>query len=436
MTSSRWKAPAIFGAVLLVLTVVAVARAAPTSSANVNASDCGEHWIDAWTASTQDTTAAVAPQVFAGGQLIHTFAKQTLRMIITPQASGDSIRVSFSNQFGTAELQLTDLHVAVAGEGSSVVAGTDHRLLFDGSTNVTIPPGATVLSDPTTFSVAAFVPLAITYYVPHQSTLDVHVAAMHTEFATPRRSGDHAGDVSGASYTETLGSSLAVNSVEVQVPSSDTSVVAIGDSLTDGIGSTENGNARWTDDLNRRLQLTSQHFVVVNAGISGNQVATDNIVGRDSRIEGAGLSTRHRFERDTLDQPGVGTVIVYSGINDLLAPQSGHPADAVIDSYLAMIDEAHRAGVRILGATLTPAGRSGAVEAERQAVNRWIRTSAAFDGVIDFDAAVRNPSDPSHITPELTTDSLHLDDAGYRLLADAVDVTLFPPTVPSTSCAP
>jgi lysophospholipase L1-like esterase len=137
-----------------------------------------------------------------------------------------------------------------------------------------------------------------------------------------------------------------------------------------------------------------------------------------------------------LDQPGVGTVIVYSGINDLIAPQSGSPADAVIDSYLAMIGEAHRAGVRILGATLTPAGRSGAVEAERQEVNRWIRTSGAFDGVIDFDVAIRNPSDASHIIPGLTTDSLHLDDAGYQLLADAVDVTLFPSTVTPTSCAP
>ena len=416
------------------LTAVTVARAATSSSANVDASDCSEHWIDAWTASAQDTTAAVAPQVLAGGRQIHTFANQTLRMIITPQASGDSIKVSFSNQFGTAQLRLADLHVGVAGDGSSVVAGTDRRLLFDGSTDATIPPGATVLSDPTTFSVAAFVPLAITYYVPDTSTLDVHLAAMHTEFTTPRRSGDHASDVSGTSYTERLGSSLAVSSVEVQVPSSDTSVVAIGDSLTDGIGSTENRNARWTDDLNRRLQLTSQHVVVVNAGISGNQAATDNIVGRDRRIDGAGPSTRHRFEGDALDQPGVGTVIVYSGINDLLAPQSDYPADTVIDSYLAMIDEAHRAGVRILGATLTPAGRSGAVEAERQAVNRWIERVAAFDGVIDFDAAVRNPSDPSHITPGLTTDSLHLDDAGYQLLADAVDVTLFPPTVPLTSC--
>ena len=202
-------------------------------------------------------------------------------------------------------------------------------------------------------------------------------------------------------------------------------MVAIGDSLTDGIGSTENRNARWTDDLNRRLQLTSQHVVVVNAGISGNQAATDNIVGRDRRIDGAGPSTQHRFEGDALDQPGVGTVIVYSGINDLLAPQSDYPADTVIDSYLAMIDEAHRAGVRILGATLTPAGRSGAVKRNVKRSTAGSERVAAFDGVIDFDAAIRNPSDPSHITPGLTTDSLHLDDAGYQLLADAVDVKLF-----------
>jgi lysophospholipase L1-like esterase len=416
-----------FSAMVALVALVAVpavgAQGAPTCD--------GSHWVGAWMAAPHDSTAAVAA-VPAGGSADdppgavgdrHTFENQTFRMIVNPHLSGSAVRVQLTNRFGWAPITVDDIHVALRTSGASILPGSDHVLTFGGSTSVTIPAGYDVMSDPLGVSVLAFQDLAVSFHLEGAAPLDVHQMAEGRQYATAIGAGDFSGQQDGSAFTETLSSLLVVAGVEVQVSTADSALVALGDSLTDGVGSTFDGNQRWPDQLARRAATgrVVSPVSILNAGVSGNQVTKDNVASHGDGTQGAGLSAPNRVQADMLGR-GVTDVVVFVGINDLFSPTSDDPVPAVIDGYRAIVERARSEGLRVFGATLTPAGQGGDLEARRQAINSWIRSPGTFDGVFDFDAAVRDPGDPSHIRPGYTDEVVHLNDAGYKALADSVDL--------------
>jgi lysophospholipase L1-like esterase len=391
----------------------------------------GSHWVGAWMAAPHDSTAALAATP-AGGLSTdppsgvgdrHTFENQTFRMIVSPHLSGTAARVQLTNRFGWTPITIDDVRIALRNSGASVLAGTDHILTFGGSTATTIPAGYDVMSDPVDMSVVAFKDLAISFHLEGAAPLDVHLGAESRQYATAIRAGDHSGQRDGSAFTETLSSWLVVAGVEVAAPKADGAIVALGDSITDGIGSTFDTNRRWPDQLAQRAatgRIVSP-VSVLNAGVSGNQVTKDNVASHGDDVRGAGLSAPDRVQADMLGR-GVTDVVVQVGLNDLFAPNGDDPVRDVIEGYKAIVARARAEGLRVFGTTLTPAGQSGEFEARRQAINDWIRSPGAFDGIFDFDAAVRDPADPSHIRPGLTDEVVHLNDAGYKVLADSVDL--------------
>jgi lysophospholipase L1-like esterase len=397
----------------------------PVTSGTSDPCNAPDDWVGAWMAAPQDSSTYVPARPVDGDTSTDasrsSFMNQSFRMIVTPNLGGSQVRVRLSNRFGSGNVTFTSVHVARRLAGASVEAASDHVVTFGGALAVTVPAGTVVVSDPVNLSVQAFHDLAVSFYVAGKSSLDVHLDAKQTQYVTEAGAGDHAADTGGASFDHPVLSWLAVNGVDVLAPSTDSAVAVLGDSLTDGLGSTDDADARWTDDLARRGVGGATPISVLNAGMSGNQVASDNI-GRNDLVRGAGLSAVDRIDLDALQQSGVHTVVVFVGINDLLAPTTKDPVQSVETGYQQMIDHAHAVGVRVIGATLTPAGQSGRVESWRRAINEWIRTSGSFDSVIDLDAAVRDPHNPSHIAPGLTDEVVHLNDAGYRVLADSIDL--------------
>jgi lysophospholipase L1-like esterase len=413
-----------------VISLLAVA-AVPALGALGGPSCDGTHWVGAWMAAPHDSTAAAAatpagglpsdPPSGVGDR--RTFENQTFRMIVSPHLGGTRTRVQLTNRFGWLPITIDDVRIAVRGQGAAIVSGTDHILTFAGQTSTTIPAGYDVMSDPIGMSIAPFQELAISFHLEGASPLDLHQGAESRQYATPIRSGDFAGRTDATPFTETLSSWLVVAGVEVEVPRADGALVALGDSLTDGIGSTFDANRRWPDQLAERAATGRivAPVSILNAGVSGNQVTKDNVASQGDEIRGAGLSTPGRVQADMLGR-GVTDVVVEAGLNDLFAPNGDDPVGAVIDGYKAVVQRARAEGMRVFGTTLTPAGQGGDFEARRQAINSWIRSPGAFDGVFDFDAAVRDPADPSHIRPGFTDEVVHLNDAGYRALADSVDL--------------
>ena len=385
------------------------------------------HWVGAWMAAPQDTSAAVPARVRDGDTTPPatraSFTNQSFRMIVTPHIGGSELRVRLTNRFGKNAVTFSSVHVARRDAGAAVLASTDHVVTFaGGGLAVTVPPGAAVISDPVSLGVDAFHDLAISFYVAGAASLDVHPDALQTQYLTAPGAGDHTADAAGTAFDRLVLSWLAVGGVDVLAPASVGAVAVVGDSLTDGLGSTTDSDDRWTDDLARRALVTPAPIAVLNAGISGNQVGRDNLIGRTDPVRGAGLSAVNRLDADALEQAGVRTVVVFAGINDLFAPSSTDPVRAVVTGYQSIIDRAHAAGVRVVGATLTPAGQDGAVEMWRQAINNWVRTSGRFDAVIDLDAAVKDPANSKRIAPGLTDEVVHFNDTGYRAAAASIDL--------------
>ena len=308
--------------------------------------------------------------------------------------------------------------VGSAGAGAAVVKGTNRQLAFSGKTFVTVPVGAEVLSD------------ALPGDVPEQSTLAVsihvvgdpgrvsgHQDAHQTSWISAR--GDFAADERGATFTTPTRSFAWVESAVVEVAPQIGTVIALGDSITDGDRSTAGTNRRWPDVLARRVlaQPALQQVAVMNMGISGNRVLTN----------GSGVSALARFDRDVLAQPDVRTAIVLEGVNDLRLGSAREPDD-LIGAYRQLLARAHARGLCLVGGTLTPwegSGRwSSSKEATRRKVNEWIRTSGEFDAVVDFDAAVRDPQHPTRMRAAYDSgDQLHPSDAGYEAMGNAVPLT-------------
>jgi lysophospholipase L1-like esterase len=358
------------------------------------------------------------------------FNNQTLRQIVHTSLGGSRARVVLSNTFGTAPLEIGAAKIALRDKDSSIVAKSDRPLTFSGNATITIPAGAIVVSDPVAMMVPPLSDLAVDIFLPGDtasspSPLTTHGAAHQTNFVSD--TGNHAGETALPVKTTTAAWFFLAR-VEVTAPETTGAVALLGDSITDGSASTDNTNNRWPDHLARRIMAGSSpvKMGVLNLGIGGNRVLSD----------GAGQSALARFDRDVLSQPGVTHVIVAEGINDIGRDVG---ADDVVSGLKQLIERAHARGLKILGGTITPVeGVTGNFanyfapknEATRQTVNQWIRTSKAYDGVIDFDAAMRDPGRPTQLKPDWSSmDHIHPNDTGYGAFAAAVNLSLLRPSV-------
>ncbi|RPK38754.1 Endo-1,4-beta-xylanase A precursor [Streptomyces sp. ADI92-24] len=371
--------------------------------------------------------AAWSPSMTAGGP---AFTDQTIRMVVHSSVAGSGVRITLSNRYSDTPLDVGAVEVAVQATGGEAEPGTTRKVAFNDSRQITIPVGGQATSDVIPISVGAGGNLLVSLYVPNTTgTSTWHCDALDTSYVT---SGNHAGEESAAAFATTRTSWYYLAGMDIVSPTAEGVVVAFGDSITDGYASSRGTYSRWPDFLGRRLgaEPGGQKLSVVDAGIGGNRVLTDvpNLW--------QGVSALKRFRSDALDQPGVKYVILFEGINDIGsgAGPNGAPLTAqhLIDGYLALIDEAHAVGVRIIGATLMPnegnaygGYNTPAAEAIRQSVNTWIRTEGAFDGVVDFDQATRDPARPAALNPAYDSgDRLHPNDAGMKAMADAVDLHL------------
>jgi lysophospholipase L1-like esterase len=355
-------------------------------------------------------------------------------MIVAPHVGGSTLRVHLSNRFGLLPVTLGPATVGVRDSGAALVPGSERSVTFAGQAAVTIPAGGDVVSDPVALSFAAFQDLAVSVDVPG-AVVDPteHFITRQTSYLSPVLSGDHTQDGSGASFQQTTTGAFSTgwyffDGIDVRAPGNVGAVVAFGDSITDGYQAslsaveqlaTINTNGRYPDGLARRLISAQLPLSVLDAGIGSNLVLTSGSVNGPSGLV--------RFASDALGQSGVTDVIVLEGLNDISA---GATSTQLIDGYENLIAQAHAAGVSIQLGTLTPTGGStfpGFVNPNanvvRNQVNQWIRTQQLSDGVIDFDAAVRDPSNPSQISAgDDGGDHLHLSPAGYQALANAVNL--------------
>jgi lysophospholipase L1-like esterase len=378
----------------------------------------GTRWIGTWAASPMG--APVNP-----GQ--PSPANTTYRNVVHVSASGSSLRVELSNEFGTGPLTVGGAHVALSAGLGVIQPGSDHALTFNGQPSVTLSPGAPAFSDPVPLQVAPLATLAISIYLPDQPISDTtcHTAAHATTFITEGNN----------TAAETLTNARTITAwcfvKAVDVSTNDdgaAAIVCLGDSITDGTHSTDNENRRWPDVLARRLQADPQlaHLSVLNEGIGGNRLLNDV----------AGPNALARFDRDVLAQSGAKYLILLEGINDIgHTAQPTKPADKItvadlIFAYTQLVTRAHADGIKVFGATLTPyVGAhyySPAGEQMREAVNQWIRSSGVFDGVIDFDKVTQDPTNPPVFAPAYDSgDHLHPNDAGYEKMGDSIDLSLF-----------
>jgi lysophospholipase L1-like esterase len=356
---------------------------------------------------------------------VRNFNNQTLRLIVHPSIGGERLRIVLSNAFGTAPLVVGAANVALRDTDAAIVSKSSRVLRFSGSASTTVPSGAIMVSDPVDLALPATSDLVVDLYVPGDtaasgSALTMHTGANQTSYVSS--TGNYAGAETFPVAT-TTGSWFVLARVEVAAPQAAGVIVALGDSITDGSRSTPNTNRRWPDLLAKRLAAGSgPRMAVLNAGIAGNRVLLDN----------AGPNALARFDRDVLTQTGVTHVVVMEGINDIGQGRANPLPSAadLINAHRQLILRAHARGLKIYGATLTPFEGAGYFtpegEAKRSALNEWIRTSKEYDGVIDFDAAVRDPANPrKFLTQYQSGDNLHPSDAGYQAMADAVDLSLF-----------
>ena len=392
-------------------------------------------WVATWAASPQ--SAAPNPK-----QPLLNIEDQTVRERVRISIGGAQICIRLSNEYGAAPLLIGAVTVASPMDPASVKPETIHTVTFGGRDSVTIPAGAAFLSDPVSFAVAGGSEISISIYFPQRvASPTMHHLALKRAIVSQH--GDHTRDEkieSGA----TSRASIAISSVLVPVRSAQRLIVAFGDSVTDGDQSTVDADRNWPSDLVRRLQTIRENsnIAVVNEGIIGNRLLSDCFIPSAGCFGASGLA---RFDRDALAQPGVTHIVLLEGVNDICFPGAklgegylADPADVrtpedLMAAYRQLISRAHSRGVKIIGATITPFDGvdvpgyySDSKEATRQAVNKWIRTSGAFDGVIDFDAVLRDPRHPSQLLAKFASkDHLHPNDDGYQAMADAIDLALF-----------
>jgi lysophospholipase L1-like esterase len=397
--------------------VTATGGTPPAASSESAAASKG--WVGTWVSAQQLTEPKNMPA--APG-----FASSTLRQVVQVSMGGHRFRFAFSNVFGDAPLTVTGVHVARSLGDSRIEPGSDQALRFGGAASFTVPAGAAITSDPIDFEAPALSLLAVSLTLDGTppSAVTGHPGSRTTSFLA---SGSAVAAPELAS-AQTVEHWYFLSNIDVWSDTPAAAIVTLGDSITDGRGSTTNHNDRWPNQLAKRLVARGgAPIAVLNQGIGGNRILRD----------GLGPNALSRFDRDVLAPPGVRWVIVLEGINDLGtakdARQKGEPAataEELIAAYQQLIDRAHQHGLRIYGATLLPyegaAYFSTEGEADRQTINHWMLESHAFDAVIDFDAIARDPASPSKLSAAVDGgDHLHPSAAGYQILADAIDLALF-----------
>lgn len=390
----------------------ALALAAPSYAA-----DRSGGWTTSWYASPQAAWGADFPLPTAVPAMLE---RQTIRETARISVGGTRVRIVLSNRYGDRPLDIGEARVARAGD----MAGSAREVTFAGKRTATIPAGAPLISDPVDMRVGALEKLAVSVYLPQATPLKTfHWGAQQTGHIA-------AGNAVAAATlkdAQALHGRALLSAIVVETSNGKGALVALGDSITDGNGSTPDLDRRWPDYLAARL--SADGIAVVNAGISGARLLGDRM----------GANAAARFEQDVLSQPGVGTVVVHLGINDIGWPQSAFApdeppmrAERMIAVYRQLIAQARVRGVRIVGATLLPfegalhgtpleGYYTPAKDAVRREVNQWIRDSGEFDAVVDFDAALRDPARPARMLPRYDSgDHLHPGDAGYEAMARAV----------------
>ena len=387
------------------------------------------HWVGTWSSSPQPIW---GPDFIGGLKYPRNLWNQTVRQLSRISIGGSRIRVVLSNEYGQTPVAIGAARVALPEKGPAIVAGSDRALNFGGREAVTIPPGAAVLSDPVDLTVAPLGTVAISLYLPDVTPVTTwHNDARQTAFLVAGNKVSELDFKPDASVT----ARVFVSQILVDAPPAARAIVTFGDSITDGDGSTIDANHRWPDVLAARFVEAGTPIGVLNAGISGAKLLKDRM----------GVNALARFDRDALSIPGVETVVVMIGINDIgwpggvLSPTDPPVSvDDLIMGYRQLIAQAHARNIRIIGATLTPFEDtfkgvnppldyyySPEKEKTRQAVNKWIRESKEYDGVIDFDALARDPQRPSHIQAAFDSgDHLHPGDSGYKAMADSIDLKM------------
>ncbi len=370
-----------------------------------------ERWVGTWACAPQLTEPDNMPPPPG-------LEGNTLRQLVRTTIGGAKLRFRFSNQYGQTPLRLRAVHVGLAAGGPRVRPETSAALLFGGGREVLVPPGEEVLSDPIDFALPPLADLAISVFfgeVP--SALTGHPGSRMTSFI-------HAGDAAAAADWPADAQTDHWYVIHAIDTASDTAaaIVTLGDSITDGRGSTTNGNDRWPDKLARRLQAqpATRRLSVLNMGIGGNAVVSG----------GLGPTALERFDRDALERAGTRYLILLEGVNDIGSGNDPEVAQALIAAFRTFIRKARGAGIRVYAMPILPFGGSfydsPAHAAAREAVNAWIRTSGEFDAVIDADIAVSDPADRSRLLAAYDSgDLLHLSPAGYRAVADSIDLGLF-----------
>jgi lysophospholipase L1-like esterase len=387
-------------------------------------------WIATWATSPQSGTPNPREPLLSVDD-------QTVRERLRASIGGNQIRLRFSNEFGSSPLSIGAATVAIPTDASAIKGESIQNVTFEGRNSIEIPAGAPMVSDPISFPLTPGAEISVSIYFPKRlTTPTLHAFAFKHAVVSQHGDLTHEKKIDSTARST---ASISVTAILVPAQPSNRLVVAFGDSITDGDGSTVDADNNWPSNLIRRAAKTrkTSTLAVVNEGIVGNRLLRDGDI--------FGVSALARFDRDALVLPGVTHIVLLEGINDICFPgvkdddrYLADPADApsvqdITDAYRQLISRAHARGLKLVGATIMPCEGadipgyySQAKDATRQEVNKWIRTSGAFDGVIDFDAVVRDPSHPSQLLPKFASkDRLHPNDAGYKAMADSIDLNLF-----------
>ncbi|OEV04262.1 SGNH/GDSL hydrolase family protein [Streptomyces oceani] len=377
-------------------------------------------WTGSWSAST------------AGYTDLGRWRDQTMRLVVHTSVGGPRARIRLANTFAATPVEIGAASIAVRSEGASA-ARAPVPLRFDGREGATVPAGTQVFSDPVGFEVPEDTDLLVSIHLPGEvRAAPVHSEAMQTSYLTEDGSGDRTGARDGAAYTRTLETWPLLTGVDVR--GGPGSVVTLGDSITDGVGSTSGANNRWPDVLADRLlnqptrDDTSEpvpEYGVLNQGISANRIVTDRYPGGGISADTGGVSAQHRLERDVLAQTGARTVVLFEGVNDV---RWGTTAAEVIAGMRSIADRARERGLRVVAATIAPCGGfpdcTAEVDERRRTVNAFVRDSGGtFDAVLDFDRVLRDPNQPGRLLPAYDSgDHLHPGDTGLRALGESIDL--------------
>ncbi len=389
--------------------------AAILSFLTISTANAGKHWVATWATAEQVVEPHNCPP--APG-----LENNSIRQIVQTSISGKEVRVKFSNEFSKGPVTINAAEIAraaTAGSSSDIIAGTEVSLTFNGKKSVTIQPGGLVTSDPVKFRMGDRENVAITMHLGQASSTSVtgHPGSRTDSYLIEGQGSDFSNAVKTAHW-------YIINAIEIKAEKKARAVVVLGNSITDGRGSTTNEQNRWTDNLSRRLLANkkTRRVAVLNMGLGGNCILNG----------GLGPTGKSRYPRDLFKQEGVKYIILFEGVNDL-----GGRGDAItkakqiIDVYKQIIDEAHERDIKVFGAPVMQFKGNNYYsenhEAGRQQLNQWIRSSGYFDGVIDFDAAMGNPDDPAQLNPKylFENDYLHPNADGYVRMGDCIDIKLF-----------